>query len=125
VDAGDLVLAPHPIVIPVAAVLAAEGPVLPCDLALTESTAVLVAGFHPGRSPAGIVWTAITAVAMFALAAGKAETGAALDNPVLRAEGRVTLVDGLLASAVPVGLLLNALAKWWSADPLAGYVLVA
>jgi len=43
---------------------------------------------------------------------------------VLRTEGRVTLIDGLLASAVLVGLLLNALAGWWWADPLAGYVLV-
>ncbi len=61
---------------------------------------------------------------MFALAAGKAHTGAALDNPVLTTEGRVTLIDGLLASAVLVGLVLNALAGWWRADPLAGYVLV-
>jgi len=42
---------------------------------------------------------------MFALAAGKARTGAALDNPVLRVEGRVTLIDGLLAVAVLAGLL--------------------
>lgn len=37
---------------------------------------------------------------MFALAAGKARTGAALGNPVLQTEGRVTFVDGLLATAV-------------------------
>jgi hypothetical protein len=49
----------------------------------------------PGHSPGGIAWTAITAVAMFVLAAGKTRTGAALDNPVLRTEGRVTIVDGL------------------------------
>ena len=39
---------------------------------------------------------------------GKARTGAALDNPVLKTEGRVTLIDGLLAAAVLLGLLLNA-----------------
>ena len=50
--------------------------------------------------------------------------GAALDNPVLRAEGRVTLVDGLLAAAVSVGLVLNAGVGWWWADPVAGYLLV-
>jgi divalent metal cation (Fe/Co/Zn/Cd) transporter len=61
---------------------------------------------------------------MFCLAAAKAVTGAALDNPVLRAEGRVTLVDGVLASAVLVGLVLNAALCWWWADPAAGYVLV-
>lgn len=35
-----------------------------------QSTWVLVAGYHPGPSAAGIVWTAVTAVVMFALAAG-------------------------------------------------------
>ncbi|MGI5136653.1 hypothetical protein [Streptomyces sp. CA-106110] len=61
---------------------------------------------------------------MFALAAGKARTGRALDNPVLKTEGRVTLIDGLLAAAVLLGLVLNAALGWWWADPLAGYVLV-
>jgi divalent metal cation (Fe/Co/Zn/Cd) transporter len=91
---------------------------------LVQSTVVLVTGFRSGRSLAGIVWTALTAVAMFALAASKARTAAALDNPVLRTEGRVTLIDGLLASAVLLGLLLNAAGGSWWADPLAGYVLI-
>ncbi|MER5548895.1 cation transporter [Streptomyces sp. NPDC001118] len=91
---------------------------------LVQSTFVLVTGFHPHHSPLGIVWTAITAAAMFALAFGKARTGAALDNPVLKTEGRVTLIDGLLAAAVLISLVLNALAGWWFADPLAGFVLV-
>jgi divalent metal cation (Fe/Co/Zn/Cd) transporter len=89
-----------------------------------QSTWVLIAGFHPRHSPAGIVWTAITAAVMFALAGGKARTGASLGNPVLRTEGRVTLIDGVLAVAVLVGLSLNAALGWWWADPLAGYVLV-
>jgi divalent metal cation (Fe/Co/Zn/Cd) transporter len=72
----------------------------------------------------GIAWTAITAVVMFALAAGKTRTGVALDNPVLRTEGRVTTIDGILATAVLVGLALNASLGWWWADPAAGYVLV-
>ncbi len=91
---------------------------------LTQSTWVLAAGFRPHHSPLGVAWTAVTAAVMFALAAGKARTGAALDNPVLRTEGRVTLIDGLLAAAVLAGLLLNSLAGWWWADPAAGYVLV-
>ncbi len=91
---------------------------------LIQSTIVLVVGFQPHHSPAGIGWTAVTAVVMFAFAAGKARTGAALDNPVLRTEGRVTFVDGVLAVAVLAGLLLNALVGWSWADPVAGYVLV-
>ena len=91
---------------------------------LVQSTVVLAVGYHPRHSVAGIVWTAVTAVVMFALAAGKARTGRALDNPVLRTEGRVTLIDGILATAVLAGLVLNAAAGWWQADPAAGYVLV-
>jgi divalent metal cation (Fe/Co/Zn/Cd) transporter len=91
---------------------------------LVQSTWVLAAGFRPHHSPLGIAWTAVTAAAMLALAAGKARTGAALDNPVLKTEGRVTLIDGLLATAVLAGLVLNSLAGLWWADPAAGYVLV-
>jgi divalent metal cation (Fe/Co/Zn/Cd) transporter len=91
---------------------------------LVQSTVVLAAGYHPRHSVPGIIWTAMTAVVMFALAAGKARTGRALDNPVLRTEGRVTVIDGILAVAVLLGLVLNAVAGWWWADPAAGYVLV-
>ena len=89
-----------------------------------QSSIVLALGDHPRHSVLGIVWTAITAVAMFGLAAGKAATGKALDNPVLRTEGKVTTVDGILAVAVLIGLVLNATLGWWWADPAAGYVLV-
>ncbi|MFF7125581.1 cation transporter [Streptomyces sp. NPDC008240] len=91
---------------------------------LVQSTWVLISGFRPHHSPLGIAWTAVTAVVMFVLAFGKARTGAALDNPVLKTEGRVTLIDGLLAAAVLLGLVLNALAGLWWADPAVGYVLV-
>ena len=89
-----------------------------------QSTVVLAAGYHPRHSVLGIIWTAVTAAVMFALAAGKARTGRALDNPVLVTEGRVTVIDGILAVAVLLGLILNAVAGWWWADPAAGYVLV-
>jgi divalent metal cation (Fe/Co/Zn/Cd) transporter len=91
---------------------------------LVQSTVVLATGYHPRHSMLGIIWTAVTAGVMFMLAAGKARTGRALDNPVLRTEGRVTAVDGILAVAVLAGLVLNAVAGWWWADPAAGYVLV-
>lgn len=91
---------------------------------LVQSTVVLGVGYHPHHSVPGIVWTAITALVMFALAASKARVGRALGNPVLRSEGRVTLIDGILATAVLLGLVLNATLGWWWADPAAGYVLV-
>ena len=91
---------------------------------LVQSTWSLASAFHPRHSPAGIAWTAATAAVMFTLAAGKARTGRALNNPVLLTEGRVTTIDGLLAVAVLAGLSLNAVLGWWWADPLAAYVLV-
>jgi len=79
-----------------------------------------------GWNAAGIIVLAIAVAAArsVALEAGKARAGRALDNPVLRTEGRVTMIDGVLAVAVLLGLTLNAGLGWWWADPAAGYVLV-
>jgi divalent metal cation (Fe/Co/Zn/Cd) transporter len=89
-----------------------------------QATWALASGYQSGHSPAGIAWTAVTAAAMFALAYGKSRIGTALGSQVLRTEGKVTMIDGILAVAVLTGLALNAAASWWWADPLAGYVLV-
>lgn len=89
-----------------------------------QASYLLAVGDHPHRSYLGIAWTAATFATMLALAFGKEVTGKALDNPVLRTEGRVTLVDAYLAGAVLAGLILNAAAGWWWADPAAGYVIV-
>ncbi len=89
-----------------------------------QSIYVVFVGHHPKHSPLGIAWTAATAVVMFTLAAGKARTGAALGNQVLLTEGRVTFIDGLLATAVLLGLTVNVVAGAWWADPLAGFVIV-
>ncbi|WP_037603751.1 cation transporter [Streptacidiphilus rugosus] len=89
-----------------------------------QSTVVLAVGSQPHHSPLGIAWTAVTAAVMFTLAAGKTRTGAALDNPVLKTEGKVTFIDGVLAAAVMLGLTLNSLFGLWWADPLVGYVVL-
>jgi len=89
-----------------------------------QSSVVLATGYRAGHSIPGIAWTAVTAMVMFALAAGKARTGRQLGNPVLATEGRVTLVDGILAVAVLAGLALNAGVGVWPADPLAALVIV-
>jgi len=34
------------------------------------------------------------------------------------------MIDGVLATAVLLGLLLNALVGWWWADPATGYVIL-
>lgn len=89
-----------------------------------QSTAALLLQHHPVRTSGAIAWTAATAAVMFALARGKTVTGRTLGDPVLQAEGRVTVVDGLLAVAVLVGLTLDAALGWWWADPVSGFVIV-
>ena len=89
-----------------------------------QSAYVLAIAAHPHTSLLGIVWLALTAAAMFALAACKSRTGRALRNRVLQTEARVTVIDGLLATVVLVGLILNAAAGLWWADPAAAFVIV-
>jgi len=91
---------------------------------VAQAMYVFVRGDRPAASVEGIAWTTITCAAMLGLAYGKARVGTTLDNPVLRTEGRVTLVDAYLAGAVLAGLVLNALLGWWWADPLAGVIIV-
>lgn len=57
---------------------------------LVQSTWALASSHHPHHSPLGIAWTAITALVMFALAAGKVRTGAALNNRILSRRARPT-----------------------------------
>ena len=90
---------------------------------VVQTTVVLAIGYRSHHSPLGIIWTALTAAIMFALAAGKARTGAALDNPVLQTEGRVTTIDAILACAVLAGLVLHSALGWWWTEPVAGYIL--
>jgi divalent metal cation (Fe/Co/Zn/Cd) transporter len=89
-----------------------------------QSVVALLSGHHASPSLGGIIWTAVTAVVMFTLAALKAQTGRALGNRVLVTEGRVTFIDGLLAVAVLVGITLDLVLGWWWADPVAGFVIV-
>jgi divalent metal cation (Fe/Co/Zn/Cd) transporter len=91
---------------------------------LAQSTLALLSNHRASPIVGGIVWTAITAMVMFGLAAGKTRVGRALGNPVLVTEGRVTFIDGVLAVAVLVGVLLDRLFGWWWADSLAAYVIV-
>jgi len=89
-----------------------------------QSAITFTSGTHPGHSTLGIIWLAVTVLAMFALAVGKRDTGNRLGNVVLQTESRVTVIDGALAAAVLAGVLLNAAAGWWWADPLSALVIL-
>lgn len=91
---------------------------------LVESSNTLLTHARPSNSNVGIIWLIATFLIMLMLAIGKGRLGGKLDNPVLRTEARVTLVDAYLAGSVLIGLLLNTLFGWWWADPVAGLVIV-
>lgn len=92
---------------------------------LAHSLMALADGHRADASPIGLAWTAATAVVMFALATGKRRVGQRLGNPVVIAEARVTVADGALATAVVTGLILDAAAGVWWADPAVGLVVAA
>lgn len=89
-----------------------------------QSAIVLLTQFHSRTSTPGIVWLALTFAAMLLLAYGKGKTGRELGNPVLQKESKVTVIDGLLAGSVLIGIVLNAQFGLWWADPLAAFVIV-
>lgn len=91
---------------------------------LAQSLIALLSDHHASPSVGGIIWTGVTAVIMFTLAALKGRTGRALGNPVLLTEGRITSIDGLLAVAVLLGITLDLVLGWWWTDPVAGFVIV-
>jgi divalent metal cation (Fe/Co/Zn/Cd) transporter len=89
-----------------------------------QSLLTVALDVRPDSSRLGIVLLSATVVAMFSLAYAKLQTGRALEHPVLCAEAKVTMVDGALAAAILVGLLLNALYGWWWADIAGGVVVI-
>jgi divalent metal cation (Fe/Co/Zn/Cd) transporter len=51
-------------------------------------------------------------------------TADAMGSKALRAEAKETLACSYLSFTLLVGLVLNALAGWWWADPVAALVMV-
>ncbi len=82
-----------------------------------ESTRDLIAGHHPAVSWAGVALAAVTLVAMPPLAAAKRRVGSALGSSATTSESRQTMLCAYLSAALLIGLLANALAGWWWADP--------
>jgi divalent metal cation (Fe/Co/Zn/Cd) transporter len=91
---------------------------------LIQAIRTLSMRMHAAASIPGIARLAATLAAMLLLSWGKGTTGRLLDNPGLPTESHVTPIDAYLAAAVLMGLMLNATAGWWWADPVAGLVIV-
>ena len=82
-----------------------------------QSVSRIASATRPEPSPIGIALTAAAAIMMTALGLAKRSIGRRLDNRVLQAEAKFSLVDAALSCAVLVGLVLNQALDWWWADP--------
>jgi divalent metal cation (Fe/Co/Zn/Cd) transporter len=90
-----------------------------------EAVRTLAAGDHPETSWVGIALAALTAVTMPLLANAKRRVGQSLGSAATVQEGRQNMLCAYLSVALLMGLLANALAGWWWADPLAALVIAA
>jgi divalent metal cation (Fe/Co/Zn/Cd) transporter len=90
-----------------------------------ESIRDLVSGDKPGVSWVGIGLAAVTAPTMPLLARAKRNVGRKLNSSATVSEANQNMICAYLSVALLVGLLANALAGWWWADPVAALVIGA
>jgi divalent metal cation (Fe/Co/Zn/Cd) transporter len=90
-----------------------------------ESARDLIAGHHPAVSWAGVALASVTLIAMPPLAAAKRKVGGALGSSATTSESRQTMLCAYLSAGLLVGLLANALAGWWWADPVVALLIAA
>jgi divalent metal cation (Fe/Co/Zn/Cd) transporter len=88
-----------------------------------EAIRDLVLAHHPEVSWLGIGLAAFTAPAMPLLARAKRRVGRALSSSATVSEAGQNMICAYLSVALLVGLLSNALAGWWWADPAAALVI--
>lgn len=91
---------------------------------LVVSTTVLLGAKEPAESLVGIVLAAVSLVVMPLVAWGKLRAAREIGSAALRAEARETLACAWLSFALLLGLVLNAAAGWWQADPVAALLMV-
>jgi divalent metal cation (Fe/Co/Zn/Cd) transporter len=88
-----------------------------------ESIRTLIGGHHPASSWVGVGLAAFTAPTMPLLARAKRKVGNQLSSSATVSEAGQNMICAYLSVALLVGLLLNALAGWWWADPAAALVI--
>ena len=90
-----------------------------------ESIRDLIDRQHPSASWIGIALAAVTAPTMPLLARAKRNLGQKLNSSATVKEGAQNMLCAYLSIALLIGLLLNAVAGWWWADPAAALVIAA
>jgi divalent metal cation (Fe/Co/Zn/Cd) transporter len=79
---------------------------------------------EPEESWFGIAVAIASLIAMPLLARAKRRVAAQLNSGALHADSRQTDICAYLSAILLGGLLLNALLRWWWADPVAGLAMV-
>ena len=89
-----------------------------------ESATTLAGHEVPERSIPGIIVAAVSVIVMPLLARAKRRVAAGIGSGAMQADSRQTDFCTYLSAILLGGLLLNAVAGWWWADPVAGLVMV-
>ena len=89
-----------------------------------ESGSALIGREVPERSIPGILVAAASVIVMPLLARAKRRVAAGLGSGAMKADSRQTDFCTYLSAILLGGLVLNAAAGWWWADPVAGIAMV-
>jgi divalent metal cation (Fe/Co/Zn/Cd) transporter len=88
-----------------------------------DSILALVGLQEPRHSPVGIGLAAVSLAVMPVLSLAQRRAGRELGSLSAVADSKQTLLCTYLSGVLLAGLLLNALAGWWWADPIAALVI--
>lgn len=80
---------------------------------------------HPTASLLGIIFIILTIIMMLTLGLIKKDIGTKMGSETVSADAKFTLIDGGLAFAVLLGLLLDGLFGWWWSDHVIALFLAA
>jgi divalent metal cation (Fe/Co/Zn/Cd) transporter len=83
-----------------------------------EALRDLIGGHHPAVSWVGVALSVVTLLAMPPLAIAKRRVGEALGSSATASESRQSMLCAYLSAGLLIGLLANAIAGWWWADPV-------
>ncbi len=91
---------------------------------LVQATFGLVTRHAAETSPIGIAVAIIAALGMPLLAKAKLRVASRIDSRSLRVDAMETLTCGYLAWVLLIGVLLNAVTRWWWIDSVASLTIV-
>lgn len=90
---------------------------------LYDSGSILLRQEAPERSVPGIVIAALSVIVMPLLARAKRRVASSINSAAMQADSRQTDFCTYLSIILLGGLLLNALFRWWWADPIAALIM--